>query len=269
MQGCNTAAAAADDLPAYRAHEREQRRVADLFGLIPGSGATALDVGARDGYLSRMLAKRFDQVVALDLTPPSIAHPRIVCVQADVTALPFGDDHFDVVLCAEVLEHVAPAGLARACRELARVARRSIVIGVPYRQDLRFGRTTCQGCGRPNPPWGHVNAFDEQRLQRLFTPLPVGSLSYVGATREATNAWSAALMDFAGNPYGTYEQLEPCIHCGAALARPARRTFLQKVATKIAFALTRIQRGVAPERANWVHVRFDKQVPPSPPTGRP
>ena len=35
---------------------------------------------------------------------------------------------------------------------------------------------------------------------------------------------STLLLDLAGNPFGTYDQEEPCIHCGAKLKPPPRRS---------------------------------------------
>lgn len=247
------------DLAGYRASPREQRRAADLLALMPPAGASALDVGARDGHLSRLMAERYPRVVALDLTQPSIEHPRIECRQGDATKLPFDDASFDCVLCAEVLEHIPPASLALACRELTRVARHVVVIGVPYKQDLRSGRTRCGRCGGVNPPWGHVNAFDERRFGELFEPLAAARISYVGSTRQFTNPVSAALMNFAGNPFGTYEQDEPCVHCNEALAAPVARNRAQKIATRLAFILDSIQRRFSAAHANWIHVRFEKQ----------
>lgn len=86
-----------------RGSEKEQARIADLFTLIPLSGNNALDVGARDGYLSKRLAERFNRVTALDLKCPCIDHPHIENVAGDVTQLQYPDNHFDFVLCSEVL----------------------------------------------------------------------------------------------------------------------------------------------------------------------
>lgn len=246
------------DLTTYRHSEREQARTQDLLSLMPTSGHHALDVGARDGHLSKLMADRFELVVALDLDRPSIDHPRVAMVQGDACHLPFASDSFDLVTCCEVLEHIPPPLLASACAELARVARQSVVIGVPYKQDIRFGRTTCQHCGRANPPWGHVNSFDEQRLHALFAPLTPARLSFVGQTTDATSALAAALMDFAGNPYGTYSQDEPCVCCGRNIGGPLPRTLAQKMATKAAFTLNRLQRVVSSPRGNWIHLRLEK-----------
>mgnify|MGYP001766486115 CR=1 FL=1 len=246
------------DLEHYRASEREQLRTSDLLRLIPQHGQTALDIGARDGHFSRLLAERFDKVVALDLTKPPIEHPRIECVAGDATRLQFGDNSFDFVFCAEVLEHIPSDGLNISCSELARVTRQHLLIGVPYQQDLRVAQTTCSNCGTTNPPWGHVNRFDENRLQELFSTLYVETQSYVGETREITNWVSAWLMNIAGNPYGTYDQDELCVHCGLPLTPPPPRTVPQRILTRIACTLTKWQQAITAPHANWLHGLYRK-----------
>lgn len=194
------------DLTNYRNSAREQDRIDDLMRLLPQGGTAVLDIGARDGYLSKRLASQFMHVTALDLDEPVIDHERITCVQGDITALQFPDASFDLVFCAEVLEHIPPQSLSTACRELARVCVRHVLVGVPYRQDIRLGRTTCYTCGKISPPWGHLNSFDERRLAELFPGFIVAGKSFVGRTDAATNSLSTRLMDLAGNPYGTYDQ---------------------------------------------------------------
>jgi hypothetical protein len=248
------------DAANFRATEREQKRIADLLALIPQSGASLLDVGARDGYLATLLTDRYQRVVALDLQKPKVADPRVEVVEGDATDLAYEDGAFDTVVCAEVLEHICEDKLERACREIVRVARRAVVIGVPYKQDLRFGRTTCRGCGTVNPPWGHLNAFDERRIQAAFGDLDLVRFSYVGSTRDRTSALAVGLMQFAGNPFGTYDQEEPCIRCGRMLEPPNGRTLLQKIATRAAYCIDRVQQSVEPTRASWIHARFDKPI---------
>jgi SAM-dependent methyltransferase len=246
-------AVADNDLTAYRQRPVERQRVDDLLAMVPPGVRTVLDIGARDGHLSRLLANRGLQVTALDLEAPRIDDERIRCVAGDATALTYADGEFDLVLCAEVLEHIPSAVLARACGELQRVAAGWLVVGVPYRQDIRFGRTTCRQCGGGNPPWGHVNRFDERRLAELFGACRLQAQSLIGQAEMGTNALAAALMDAAGNPYGTYSQDEPCIHCGATLARPARRTLLQRVLTRVGTWARRAQVPFHRPHANWIH----------------
>src|SRR3974390_1896275 len=243
-------------MEAYRASPNEQARVANLFDMIPPQGERALDVGTRDGFLAMRLAARYREVVALDLEMPRIEHPRIHLVKGNAARLAFPNRSFDVVLCTEVLEHVPPNVLPAVCREIARVSRGTIIIGVPYRQDLRIGKTTCAVCGKSNPPWGHVNSFDESRLQSLFRDCEIEAINFVGATREKTNAISAALLDFAGNPFGTWAQGEACVHSGGRIGAPRPRTLSQRLATRIAMVAEDVQARFTPVRAIWIHVRF-------------
>jgi len=243
----------------FREHPAEIARTADLLALIDAAAAeagltSALDIGARDGHFSRLMAERFGRVVALDLERPAFEAEGVECVAGDATRLAFEDGAFDLVFCAEVLEHIPSPSLERAAAEIARVAARRIVVGVPFRQDLRLGRTRCAACGGDNPPWGHVNAFDAARLVNLFPGWEVRAQTFVGSTLARTNAVSAALMSFAGHPYGTYEQDEPCIHCGAAIGGPPARSHAGRVATRVAVLLNRLQQRVMRPGANWIHV---------------
>jgi hypothetical protein len=247
------------DLHAYRNSEPEKRRVASLMEMLPAELTTALDIGARDGFLSRLLADRIQSVTALDLEKPRIDDARLTCVQGDATRLAFAADSFDLILCAEVLEHIPTAILEKACAEMGRVSRSYILIGVPYRQDTRSGQMTCRKCGARNPPYGHVNTFDERRLAQLFPNYDAINTAYVDKTMERTNFVSALLMDLAGNPYGTYAQEEPCVACGAKLMPPPSVSILQRVLVKGAVLLDKAQAALTSERPNWIHVLFKKR----------
>ena len=119
------------DLGEYRGTGSEKQRVADLMSLLPHDMNSVLDVGARDGFISRELTKYSRTVTALDLEAPVIDHEKIRCVKGDVTALSFPDAFFDLVLCTEVLEHIPSDLLGRACDELGRVSGEYLIIGVP------------------------------------------------------------------------------------------------------------------------------------------
>lgn len=243
----------------YRESPKEKARIQELMRIIPKNRSTVLEIGARDGHISKLLTSLFVQVTALDLKKPEFSIPRVTPVQGDVSKLKMPDDSYDVVICTEVLEHVAEELLDDACREIIRVAKYDIVIGVPYKQDLRVGRTTCGCCGWPNPPWGHVNSFDEERLERLFQAVCLVSKNYIGETRDKTNALSAFLMNAAGNPSGTYDQEEACIHCGERLVRAPKDRIVQRLYSKLASILTRIQRKLIRSSPNWIHMTFMKR----------
>lgn len=246
------------NLENYRSSRQEQERTNDLLRILPKGRHSVLDIGARDGHFSRLLTGYFTAVTALDLSKPEFEFPGVVTVAGDVTKLQFADNSFDCVFCAEVLEHIPD--LAAACREIVRVAKHEMIIGIPFQQDIRMGRTTCACCGRINPPWGHVNTFTEHRLKQLFSGLRVVSRSFVGSTSQATDPISTFLMDLAGNPWGTYDQEEPCIYCGATLSAPGDRTTWQRICSAIAARMNRIHSSFARPHGNWVHLVFAKSA---------
>jgi SAM-dependent methyltransferase len=246
------------DLQKYRASELEKARTADLLRVLPKGRATVLDIGARDGFFSKLLTEHFASVTALDLKKPPFHYPGIVTVAGDVTKLDFPDNAFDCIFCTKVLEHVPD--VRKACSEIIRVARYEIVIGVPFEQDIRIGRTTCRACGKVSPPWGHVNSFNERLLLNLFTDCKLISKSFVGTTQEATNPLSVALMDLAGNPWGTYDDDLRCLYCGGSLSAPAaERTLGRKICSAFAHRINRVQALWTRPHKNWIHVVLSKR----------
>lgn len=248
------------NLTEYRASTNEQKRILDLLSLMPPSFFNGLDIGARDGYISECMAMHCEHVTALDLTMPKIVHERIECVQGNITDLNFNDNTFDVVLCAEVLEHIYPELLQQACAELIRVTKRWLIIGVPFNQDIRLGATRCPSCRKTNPPWGHINSFTVEKLCNLFDPLKAQKINFVSKAKAKTNFVTYALMEYADHPYGTYVQDECCIHCGAEINRLMdQRTLTQKLATRAGFLCHSVQMIFSQAQPSWVHILFEKK----------
>ena len=237
--------------------EREALRIDSLEAMLPDGISSLLEIGSRDGRVTRMLVKHSETVTALDLEAPRLSLERVTCVQGDVTRLQFADGSFDCVVCTEVLEHVG--ALEQACSELARVTRKWLLVGVPYDQDLRIGRMTCSRCGRTNPRYGHVNQFSEQRLRACFPSLKLERFERLGRIKEATNGVSAWLLDRSRNPWGTYDQQEPCIYCGAVLTPPKTRTVHERIMTKVAMNMNKLQKSIVQPKAIWIHCLFSRQ----------
>lgn len=235
----------------------EQLRLKRVVDLLPQGRATALDVGAREGWMSMALLQHFQHVTALDLSKPVAEAPRLTTVAGDATDLHFPDNAFDTVICAEVLEHIPSDRLERACNELRRVAKYDVIVGTPYREDNRVGRATCRKCGNVNPPWGHVNIFDRERLLQLFRPLKAVATVLIGSQKSRTNPVSVKLLEFAGNPWGTYGQV--CIHCDSLLEPPSgQRTALQRIAAKAATLLNDCQSQCISPAPTWIYMVFEK-----------
>ena len=191
----------------------------------------------------------------------NITHKKVITILGDVASMDFCDNYFDLVLCAEVLEHIPPQLLETVCNEIIRVTCKYVIIGVPYKQDIRIGSTFCSTCNNVNPPWGHVNSFDEEIIRALFTKLSEQKISYVGKNKNhKTTALSHYLMTLAGHPYGTYDQKECCIYCGKRLTPPAAVNIFSKLFALASLAIFNMQSICTKVQPNWVHILFRKQV---------
>ena len=101
--------------------------------------ASFLDAGCGEGFVAQDLLRRLPglALTGCDLNPAAAQlaaarNPGAYFAAASVLALPFRDGAFDVVGCFEVLEHLPGDGPAAALRELARVARRAVLLSVPH-----------------------------------------------------------------------------------------------------------------------------------------
>lgn len=118
------------------------RRVGDL--VEAQRPRRVLEVGCGEGLviqsLSRRLpATRFDGV---ELDAGALARakalcPEACCMRGDLHALPFRDRAYDLVLCLEVLEHLAEPGLA--LQEIRRVSGGGCLLSVPHEPFFRLG----------------------------------------------------------------------------------------------------------------------------------
>ena len=155
----------------------------------PHAGASCLDVGSGTGYFSRRFAKAGLSVTALDRQENMLAYARLqsgggVYVCGDAQTLPFADQSFDYCMAVTSLCFVADP--AQAVREMLRVARYAVVIGLLNRQSLLYhqkqGRGGYEGARWDHPEtvrgWLAGRGFGEKIRVRTAVFVPGGG--YVG-----------------------------------------------------------------------------------------
>ena len=138
---------------------------------------SVLDVGCGEGVLTREWAERLGtgRVVGVDLDDPRLraeweagARPNLEYRAAEAHALPFADGEFDLVAGIEVLEHVPDPDAA--LREMARVARRRLLVSVPREPIWRL-LNLARGAYLShlgNTP-GHLNHWSKVGFHSLLT----------------------------------------------------------------------------------------------------
>lgn len=128
-----------------RPEQRLRARV--IAAMLDEEVENVLDVGCGNGFVTRHLHAR-NHVVGLDPSETALAGFGGACVVGRGDALPYADRAFEAGVCTEVLEHLSSDDLAKVVSELSRVVRTYLVIGVPYREDLRSRLARCARCGR-------------------------------------------------------------------------------------------------------------------------
>jgi SAM-dependent methyltransferase len=92
---------------------------------------------ARCGLRPRVLAT--DQSPAILRRAAADPRPALALVAADARALPLADASVDVAICSLALHHFPPADAVRLLREMARVARRGVVVNDLVRDWFGYG----------------------------------------------------------------------------------------------------------------------------------
>ena len=135
------------------------------FALPYCRNRVVLDAGCGVGYGTAHLAREATRVVGVDVDEETITYARtrygganVEFLVADVLALPFDADAFDVACSFEIVEHVPDA--ERFVRELARVLRPggTLVLSTPRAEDPAL---------RPDNPF-HEREFDADALRGLL-----------------------------------------------------------------------------------------------------
>jgi SAM-dependent methyltransferase len=155
----------ADLTARYRTRNRfARRRISNVFSLLPAelAGAVLVDVGCGMGTFTIEAAAHGALAIGVDPAPAAVQAAchvaaaeraeRAHFVRADAVRLPLRDRSVDVVLAADLTEHLDDVTLARMLREAARVLRPAgrLVLYTPDRQHV-FERLREAGVMKQDP----------------------------------------------------------------------------------------------------------------------
>ena len=177
--------------PSYSWRYGQDRRLDMVRRYIDLDGKRVLDVGCGIGTYIRRFRQYTDDVHGIEVEPERVAEaslelPNIVLAVGE--ALPYPDDHFDLVFSNEVIEHVRDD--RKTAQEMVRVTKPGglIVLFAPNRlypfetHGAYFGKRYVFG-NVPLVNWfpdpirdrfvPHVRAYTQTSIRRLFAGEPV------------------------------------------------------------------------------------------------
>lgn len=166
------------------AFAEESTNVAAYFCKIVASGegpkTSFLDLGCRMGYCLDTFAGAFPEarIVGADIVPEFVAEANEIgeAVVADAHHLPFGDEEFDWVFCAQTLEHCYNP--AQAAAEIARVAKCGFLVGIPLEGREAYEANESHYAFSDNPiTW--LRLFEPMHDWRLFHVIGSNSNRYM------------------------------------------------------------------------------------------
>jgi len=175
----------------YAEHNRLERGAGFVFAgperaelfrrYVGGPGRRVLDLGCRDGALTRAYAEG-NEVVGVDADREALAEAEKLGIEtrwADLDEpLPFEDASFDIVVAGELLEHLRDPG--RLVSEALRVLRPAgvLVASVPNAYRLKNRVRFLLGRKPENDPT-HLQMFSADDVRRLLRGFDEPQLHFI------------------------------------------------------------------------------------------
>lgn len=237
----------------YDQDNQSAARIEVIRRLIPNDVSSILDAGCGNGLITNAFVDNY-QITGIDTSSEALKYLRCPAQQASVTAIPFSNDSFDLVMCNEVLEHLNTASLIMAISELKRVSSKYILISVPHKEQLENLLSRCAICGFTEHPYGHRQSFGMDILNSYLKPeYEIVSHDIFGPP---TRNFIPLLLRIKQNVF--HQWFQPyanctCSRCGSTSFQNSRSVF-----TKLINGQNKV---LVRSRPYWLMVLYKKQTP--------
>ncbi len=138
--------------------------------LTPEDVTSLIDIGCGHGGFLKLISSRRGNIryVGVDNSDGALEYIPFEKAKASITDVPYGDKEFDCVYALEVLEHLGPEDFNKARMEMSRLSKKYIIVSVPYNEDIQWNMVKCPSCQTIFHYDGHVQVFDEDKMEGLF-----------------------------------------------------------------------------------------------------
>ncbi len=163
-------AARYDKFPKWgkKPDDANQERIIATQSLIPDEIHNILDLGCGDGVITNEFIEKGIDVFGTDFSTIALGFMRGKRLVSDVAYIPFPDQYFDLVICAEVIEHLPYGVYEQTLLEIERVAKHYIIISTPNNEYLPSSSIRCENCKNVFHRNLHVQSFNRNVHSSLF-----------------------------------------------------------------------------------------------------
>lgn len=149
--------------------EAQARKLVDYCGKVKGK--RVLDIGVGQGFAAKKLDCSYK--VGIDIIRRYLIKANCEKVLGDAECLPFKDESFDTIMCADVIEHVHhPNELISEIRRVLK-PKGKLVLRVPYKEKLDQYKDTKYTCG-------HIRTYDMDSIKSTMAGFRVLKIHYDG-----------------------------------------------------------------------------------------
>lgn len=228
-----------------------EERTPVTLAMIPSDVSSTLDVGCGDGTLlhsmdSGLLGVGVDiSYAALSLVKGGHR------VLASSESLPFRESEFDLVMSTEVLEHLPPAVFEASCSELQRVAKRYVLISVPFHEDLAKKQARCPRCSHTYHIHMHLRSFDLSNLESIFPSYRLRKYRFSGPLERMFPSWLLKIRRQYGRRW-EWDKISLCPQCGYRNTQPPRRSVISVTSSLVASLIGK-------RHPKWVSALYEKK----------
>lgn len=131
---------------------------------------SVLDAACGNGIFTNILKNSRPElkIVGFDRSEQALKYVKAEKFLASIDSIPLDDNSFDCVIAHDVIEHLPVLTYEKALVELARIAKKYIIIGVPYKEKIKENVTQCPACFSIFSYEMHLRSFNDEKLKNLF-----------------------------------------------------------------------------------------------------
>jgi ubiquinone/menaquinone biosynthesis C-methylase UbiE len=228
-----------------------EERVPITLGMIPLKIKSCLDLGCGDGTILNKLNRKLFKV-GLDISHNALLNARVERkVLACSSMLPFRPNSYDLVICTEVLEHLPSEKFKLSINEIQRIAKKNILVSVPFQEQLDRKEACCPNCGFIFHIHMHLRSFNLTKLKTMFTNFFPKFHQFSHTSEKSYPAWLLKIRRNYGHRW-EWEENALCPRCGHKNNHPPQRTPISVMTSALANIF-------AKNRPKWIAVIYEKK----------